>query len=88
VDSVGLALRLDNAIAQVDTLPMLADEKPTLPAAPESRHQGWRQGWQADASATSPWLQSAQAIWQGWSSEMWTDVRQLIRVRSVETRMR
>ncbi|WP_374363619.1 uroporphyrinogen-III C-methyltransferase [Pseudoduganella danionis] len=87
VDSVGLALRLDNVIAQVDTLPMLADEKPTLPAAPEKKvatKAGGKDG-KADASATSPWLQSAQAIWQGWSSEMWTDVRQLIRVRSVET---
>ncbi|MFC0168790.1 uroporphyrinogen-III C-methyltransferase [Pseudoduganella danionis] len=89
VDSVGLALRLDNVIAQVDTLPMLADEKPTLPAAPEKKvaaKAGGKDGkGKADASETSPWLQSAQAIWQGWSSEMWTDVRQLIRVRSVET---
>src|SRR5476649_255903 len=37
VDSVGVALRLDNVIAQVDTLPMLADEKPTLPAPPEKK---------------------------------------------------
>jgi uroporphyrin-3 C-methyltransferase/uroporphyrinogen III methyltransferase/synthase len=68
---------------------MLSDEKPTLPARRRREsHQGWRQGWQADASATSPWLQAAQAIWNGWSSEMWTDVRQLIRVRNVDTRMR
>jgi uroporphyrin-3 C-methyltransferase len=26
-----------------------------------------------------------QNTWNGWSGEMWTDVRQLIRVRSVET---
>jgi hypothetical protein len=37
VDSVGVALRLDNAIAQIDTLPMLSDEKPTLPAPPEKK---------------------------------------------------
>ena len=90
VDSVGLALRLDNVIAQVDTLPMLADEKPTLPAPPEKKvaaKAGGKdgKGGKADASETSPWLQSAQSIWQSWSSEMWTDVRQLIRVRSVET---
>ncbi|MYM38156.1 uroporphyrinogen-III C-methyltransferase [Duganella qianjiadongensis] len=87
VDSVGLALRLDNVIAQVDTLPMLADEKPTLPAAPDKKTAAKPAGkdGKAEASVTSPWLQSAQAIWQGWSSEMWTDVRQLIRVRSVET---
>ena len=32
LDQVGVALRIDNVIAQVDTLPMLADEKPALPA--------------------------------------------------------
>lgn len=34
VDLNGVALRLDNVIADVDTLPLLSDEKPTLPAAP------------------------------------------------------
>jgi uroporphyrin-3 C-methyltransferase/uroporphyrinogen III methyltransferase/synthase len=94
VDSVGLALRLDNVMAQVDTLPMLADEKPTLPAAPEKKTRATaRQAVAAKggkaASAPveegSPWLHQAQDVWNSWSSEMWTDVRQLIRVRSVET---
>ena len=35
VDSTGVALRLDAVIAQVDSLPMLSDETPALPAAPE-----------------------------------------------------
>ncbi len=92
VDSVGVALRLDNAIAQIDTLPMLSDETPTLPAAPEKlvagkpvAADGKAGKGKAEASTTSPWLQSAQSVWQSWSSEMWVDVRQLIRVRTVTT---
>jgi uroporphyrin-3 C-methyltransferase len=91
VDSVGVALRLDNAIAQVDTLPMLSDEKPTLPAAPERKLKprangapGAKDG-AVPADTTSPWLLSLQHAWSNWSGEMWNDVRQLIRVRSVDT---
>jgi len=89
VDSVGVALRLDSAIAQIDTLPMLSDEKPTLPAPPEKKSKAkaaGKDGKPAPAPApTSPWLLAVQNTWNGWSGEMWTDVRQLIRVRSVET---
>jgi uroporphyrin-3 C-methyltransferase/uroporphyrinogen III methyltransferase/synthase len=89
VDSVGVALRLDSAIAQIDTLPMLADEKPTLPAAPEKKVKTKtivRDGKPVVVEQqTSPWLLALQNTWNGWSGEMWTDVRQLIRVRSVET---
>ncbi|HEX5342775.1 MAG TPA: uroporphyrinogen-III C-methyltransferase [Duganella sp.] len=90
VDSVGVALRLDNAIAQIDTLPMLADEKPTLPAPPEKKAKTkvvhGKDGKPVKVEeTTSPWLQALQDGWNGWSSEMWTDVRQLIRVRNVET---
>ena len=90
VDSVGLALRLDNVIAQVDMLPMLSDEKPTLPAPPEKKAKAVKpatpaKGGKADAAEASPWLLALQDTWNSWSSEMWVDVRQLIRVRSVET---
>jgi uroporphyrin-3 C-methyltransferase/uroporphyrinogen III methyltransferase/synthase len=90
VDSVGLALRLDNAIAQIDTLPMLSDEKPALPAAPEKKVKtkivhGKDGKPVVVEQTTSPWLQALQDGWNGWSSEMWTDVRQLVRVRNVET---
>ncbi|WP_373991451.1 uroporphyrinogen-III C-methyltransferase [Duganella sp. BuS-21] len=91
VDSVGVALRLDNAIAQIDTLPMLADEKPTLPAPPEKKAKPAKVVHGKDGKpvkvedTTSPWLLALQEGWNGWSSEMWTDVRQLIRVRNVDT---
>jgi uroporphyrin-3 C-methyltransferase/uroporphyrinogen III methyltransferase/synthase len=89
VDSVGVALRLDSVIAQVDLLPMLSDEKPTLPAPPEKKTRAKAAGKDGKPvpapQPTSPWLLAVQDTWNGWSSEMWTDVRQLIRVRSVET---
>jgi uroporphyrin-3 C-methyltransferase len=92
VDSVGVAVRLDNVMAQIDTLPMLSDEKPTLPAPPEKKARpapvkGAKAGKAASApeEQTSPWLLALQDTWNSWSSEMWTDVRQLIRVRSVDT---
>jgi uroporphyrin-3 C-methyltransferase/uroporphyrinogen III methyltransferase/synthase len=90
VDSVGVALRLDNAIAQIDTLPMLSDEKPTLPAPPEKKVKtkvvhGKDGKSVVVEQTTSPWLQALQDGWNGWSSEMWTDVRQLVRVRNVDT---
>lgn len=94
VDTVGLAVRLDNVMAQVDTLPMLADEKPTLPAQPERKAKapvkpavkGAKGAKEAPpAEEGSQWLGQVRDVWDEWSSEMWTDVRQLIRVRSVET---
>ena len=88
VDSIGVALRLDAVIAQVDTLPMLADEKPVLPAPkPAKAKPPGKAGAPAPAAPepTSPWLLKLQDVWHGWSGEMWTDVRQLIRIRSVET---
>jgi len=94
VDTVGVAVRLDNVIAQVDTLPMLADEKPTLPAPPEKlarpapnvkAAKGGKGASVPTEPETSPWLQSVQDVWNSWSSDMWIDVRQLIRVRTVGT---
>jgi uroporphyrin-3 C-methyltransferase/uroporphyrinogen III methyltransferase/synthase len=94
VDTVGLAVRLDNVMAQVDTLPMLADEKPTLPAQPDRKAKAPAQPVAKGAKGAkdappagegSAWLTQARDVWDEWSSDMWTDVRQLIRVRSVET---
>jgi uroporphyrin-3 C-methyltransferase/uroporphyrinogen III methyltransferase/synthase len=91
VDSVGVAVRLDTVIAQIDTLPMLSDEKPTLPAPPERKARAAAKpakggkAASAPADETSPWLLALQDTWNSWSSEMWIDVRQLIRVRSVDT---
>jgi uroporphyrin-III C-methyltransferase len=96
VDLAGVALRLDNVIVQVETLPMLADEKPLLPVAPVRTTRRLEA-----AAAASPAKTAAPAVpavppeslgvgqrllqtWSMWSQEMWDDVRQLIRVRSVD----
>jgi uroporphyrin-3 C-methyltransferase len=93
VDLAGVALRLDNVIVQVETLPMLADEKPLLPVAPVRTTRRLEA-----AAAAAPAKSAAPAVppeslgvgqrllqtWSMWSQEMWDDVRQLIRVRSVD----
>ena len=92
LDLVGVALRIDTVIAQIDTLPMLADAKPVLPA-PRARSAST--GAVAAAGANVPGVppQGApdtvwgrtQATWRAWTNEMWTDIRQLIRVRQVNS---
>lgn len=87
VDLAGVALRLDNVIAQVDTLPLLSGEKPLLPAAPVREQREQRESGKAAPapSATLGIGERMLATWRNWSAEMWDDVRQLIRVRSVNT---
>jgi uroporphyrin-3 C-methyltransferase/uroporphyrinogen III methyltransferase/synthase len=89
VDLAGVAYRLDTVIAQVDTLPLLSDEKPAQPNAP-ARHQasGKQASAAAAAKAAEPPLTVGRRLtqaWGQWSGEMWADVRDLIRVRTVET---
>ncbi|QOL49351.1 uroporphyrinogen-III C-methyltransferase [Massilia litorea] len=93
VDLAGVAVRLDSVIAQVDTLPLLSDEKPLLPAAPvrsqraqmEMKRDTQRRGAPAAPAAPLGIGERMVATWRNWSEEMWDDVRQLIRVRSVNT---
>lgn len=89
VDLTGLALRLDSAIGQVDGMPLLADEKPVQPL---TQPKNARRAKNLDAasgsarhSASGNWLNTLEDKWQSWSSEMWSEIRQLIRVRNVET---
>jgi uroporphyrin-3 C-methyltransferase len=88
VDQAGMALRLDNVISQIDNLPLLSDEKPAEPTAP-SRIAAASASGKGKAGAVAPASpslgQRAAQTWQAWSHEMWDDIRQLIRVRTVET---
>jgi uroporphyrin-3 C-methyltransferase len=81
VDVTGIALRLDSLITQIDRLPLLADEKPALPAMPPKNSQAAT----GTPSAGAAWLTALNDDWQSFSSEMWNEVRQLIRVRTVDT---
>ncbi|MFP5393230.1 MAG: uroporphyrinogen-III C-methyltransferase [Gammaproteobacteria bacterium] len=83
LDLAGVALRLDNVIAQVDTLPMLADEKPAVPVQPGRVGVAVEGKPEVPKVPDSLWARTQQT-WRNWSAEMWSDIRQLIRVRSVD----
>jgi uroporphyrin-3 C-methyltransferase/uroporphyrinogen III methyltransferase/synthase len=91
VDLTGIALRLDSIIGQIDSMPLLSDEKPALPLAqPKSARRPIAREAVADASrvrgnSNTDWLERLQDAWHSWTVEMWGELRQLIRVRSVET---
>jgi uroporphyrin-3 C-methyltransferase len=85
IDMAGVALRIDNVIAQVDMLPMLSDYKPVAPSelAKTTRAKSAKPG--APAPAPNAFTTRLQQLWTGWTGEMWDEIRQLIRVRSVDT---
>jgi uroporphyrin-3 C-methyltransferase/uroporphyrinogen III methyltransferase/synthase len=88
VDLTGIALRLDSVISQVDKLPLYADEKPAVaPIQPKTQvvspSENGAQGASVRAQA-SEWWSSVQNKWHSWSSEMWGEIKQLVRVRNVE----
>ena len=92
VDLTGIALRLDSIIGQIDGMPLLADEKPAVAASqPKSSRRAAKteeskaQPSKAVANAGRDWVADLEDAWDSWTSEMWTEVRQLIRVRNVET---
>lgn len=95
LDLIGIALRLDSVITQVDHIPLWADEKSVVSATPPKaplRVLPKSGGNGKNAKKAAPddipentWAMRAQDAWQSFSSEMWGEVRQLIRVRNVET---
>ncbi|RSZ56572.1 hypothetical protein HF313_12265 [Massilia atriviolacea] len=92
LDLTGVALRLDNVITQVNTLPMLADETPALPvktakvAKAMAAQAAVKPGSAAaTAAAKDSMLDKVQDVWSSWTGEMWDEIRQLIRVRRVDT---
>ena len=92
LDLTGIALRLDSVIAQIDVMPLLADEKPILtPVQPKNMVRNHKsvtaagKPVSAKEGAEADWVPALQDKWQSLSSEMWTELRQLIRVRSVDS---
>lgn len=93
LDLTGVALRLDSVIGQIDTMPLLSDEKPALPATePKNMHRApVRENTKTvkapavEQAAGNDWMPAARVKWQSWANEMWSEIQQLIRVRSVET---
>lgn len=93
VDLTGIALRLDSIIGQIDSMPLLSDEKPALPATQpkNSRRTDAKDPTASsniDTDAGTPsvdWLTRIKDVAQSLSNEMWNEIRQLVRVRTVET---
>ncbi|EJM96415.1 uroporphyrinogen-III C-methyltransferase [Herbaspirillum sp. YR522] len=92
VDIAGIAVRLDSVIGQVDSMPLLIDEKPVESASQPRAAQPARTAKAAadkpagaEASAWSTWLAGAQDTWQSMSTEMWAEIKQLVRIREVQT---
>jgi uroporphyrin-3 C-methyltransferase/uroporphyrinogen III methyltransferase/synthase len=87
VDVAGIAVRIDSAISQIDTMPLLSDEKPVQPVTPPKvtrSAQKSRSAAMEKQPATPDWTASLEERWRSWSNEMWTEVRQLIQVRKVD----
>jgi uroporphyrin-3 C-methyltransferase len=88
VDVTGIALRLDSVISQIDNLPLLSDEKPVIPVTqPKKSHRAPIQASDSPtkrSSAGADWFAGLQDKWDSWTNEMWTEVKQLIRVRTVD----
>jgi uroporphyrin-3 C-methyltransferase/uroporphyrinogen III methyltransferase/synthase len=91
VDLTGIALRLDSIIGQIDSMPLLSDEKPAQPLAqPKNARRPIAREAVADSTRgrgnmNTDWLVRLQDTWHSLTNEMWTEIRQLVRVRSVET---
>jgi len=89
LDTTGIALRLDSLISEVDSMPLLVDEKPALPATQpkNSRRADLKPGATLAAGKGNErdWTAALENAWQSWFDEIWGEIRQLIRIRTVET---
>jgi uroporphyrin-3 C-methyltransferase/uroporphyrinogen III methyltransferase/synthase len=88
VDLTGIALRLDTLVAEIDDMPVLSDEKPAvlapppktrLAASPSSGATG------SGAAVAQDWRSAWLEYWHRWTSDLWHDVRDLVRVRTVSS---
>lgn len=83
VDLTGIAVRLDALVAQVDQMPLLSDAKPAVVApAPKSKLASPST---SDSKASDEWRTVLLERWNSWSSDLWNELRQLVRVRVVGT---
>ena len=100
LDLPGIALRLDSVIAQVDRMPLWVDEKSVVTATPPkaplrvlpktqnkqaSQKTGKSESKAVEDESDVTWSMRLQDVWQSFSSEMWGEVKQLVRIRSVDT---
>ena len=98
LDLPGIALRLDSAIAQIETMPLWVDENQVAITNPvwvrEPVHEsvksksksgkGAKDTETAEPSTSASWTQWLDDRWQSWSTDMWDQLRVLVRIRNVE----
>lgn len=93
VDLAGTALRIDSIISQIDKMPLLSDEKTSLPATQPKNAQNASAIQRQRVLTTDDPGADTKRDWSGnlgealrsWTSEMWAEIRQLIRIRDVES---
>ena len=86
VDLTGIAVRIDTLIAQIDHVPLLADEKPAVVVPlPKTKLATSSASSAKNASPDDDWRSAIQQRWASWSSDLWNEIRQLVRVRSVNS---
>nr|WP_230409714.1 uroporphyrinogen-III C-methyltransferase [Undibacterium fentianense] len=94
LDMTGLVLRLDSVIAQVDNIPLWSDEKPPVVATPPkaplrvlprvTKDKNAKSEVAADGRENT-FAAQLQDRWQSFSTEMWGELKQLVRIRNVES---
>lgn len=90
VDLTGIALRLDSAIGRVDSMPLLSDEKPPVSAI-EPKNQRFvastpnPDGTAAEGKRFNDWLAHVEQTWHSFTHELWTEMKQIVQVRKVDT---
>ena len=84
VDMTGIALRLDSIIGLVEHMPLLSDPQPVTPATEPKVSRRVGQAAPEDGDWASALAVRIENAWQSWINEMWTEIRQLIRVRNVD----
>jgi len=97
LDLPGIALRLDSAIAQIENMPLWVDENQVVIVNPVKSREPAKVREPAKAAAPAKsgkdahapedsvsWMQWTEDRWQSFSTEMWDQLRQLVRIRNVE----
>jgi uroporphyrin-3 C-methyltransferase/uroporphyrinogen III methyltransferase/synthase len=82
-DLTGVAVRLDTLIAQIDGMPLLSDERPAVVAPPPKTKLV--KAPKSEPKSAFDWRVEMQERWNLWSADLWNDIRQLVRVRTVTT---
>jgi uroporphyrin-3 C-methyltransferase/uroporphyrinogen III methyltransferase/synthase len=86
LDLPGIALRLDSAIEQVDSMPLLVDETPAQVSVVKPKDNATKpsKSPQIDQAPAGPlWKTWLSEHWERWSTTVSDEARQLIRIRDV-----